>query len=111
MKNVRNVIVGALQALMITIFLWAVIMLSAILQGCKPSTANAQTMPKCKRCVELEQAIVQLIHVVRTDQSDYYLDVLCETDEWCHLDELLNDTTHHRVSNVFPDTIVKQAPK
>lgn len=72
---------------------------------------------RCKRCVELEFAIEQVLDIIREDQTDYYLDVLCETDEYCNLYELLNedckisDSIYHRMRTVFPDLPAKQAPQ
>lgn len=71
---------------------------------------------KCNRCKELEFAIEQVLTIVLEDNTDYYLDVLCETDEYCNLYELLNedckisDSTHYR-RNVYPDApAVKAKP-
>lgn len=72
---------------------------------------------RCERCIELEYAIEQVIDVIREDQTDYYLDVLCETEEYCNLYDLLNedclipDSTYRRLRTVFPDLPAEQAPQ
>lgn len=43
-----------------------------------------------KECVELNQAYADLIYRIWIDNPDYVLDVVCETDEFCRIDELLN---------------------
>lgn len=76
-----------------------------------------QQRKRCKRCIELEYAIEQVIDVIREDQTDYWLDVLCETEEYCNLYDLLNedceipDSTYRRLRTVFPDLPAKQAPQ
>ena len=65
----------------------------------------------CEKCARLEKAIINILYVIEEDNPDYVLDVLCETDEWCVLEELIgpippviiNDSTHKKMKQVFPD--------
>lgn len=73
-----------------------------------------QTVPTCEHCIELEQAITQVLQTIRADVNDYYLDVLCETEEYCNLIDVLNkpytipDSSYHKMREVFPDLPAQQ---
>ena len=84
------------------------------------SMCSAQTttkVTKCERCIKLEHAIIQVLAIIEEDETDYVLDVLSETDEYCTLYELLNenysipDSTYRKMRQVFPDLPAKQAPQ
>ena len=76
----------------------------------KPQT---QIVQHCAGCEELEIAIDAVLEVIYEDNPDYYLDVLCETEEFCRLQDILceiPDSTKKKLKKVFPDEPSIQAP-
>lgn len=73
--------------------------------------------PYCEKCVRMEKSIRNILIDVEIHDPDYVMDVLCETDDWMILEDLIGpinppvikDSTYRRLRLVFPDLPAQQA--
>lgn len=70
----------------------------------------------CEKCVLMEKYVRNILIDVEIHDPDFVMDVLCETDDWQCLEDLIGpinppvirDSTYRKLRNVFPDLPSKQ---
>lgn len=78
------------------------------------STHIPVRVSSCERCEVLETQIDNLLSRIYSDDPDYYLDVLSESDEYAELQQTLMEpisSVKHRPRNTKPDKPSKKPEK
>ena len=90
-----------------------------IMALCVSFCSSKEPEPYCERCILMEKYIRHILYDVEEHDPDFVMDVLCETDDWEALEDLIGpinppiikDSVYRKLRNVFPDLPAKQAPQ